>query len=53
MTIPSPCTNVCTISPRTDLCRGCARTIEEIIAWPSASDDEKRRILDELPKRRP
>ena len=51
--LPSPCTKVCEIAPRSGLCRGCARTIDEIAGWASASDGEKRRILDELPKRRP
>lgn len=41
----SPCTGTCTLDPLTRLCRGCARTIEEIMAWPSASAAEKRAIL--------
>ncbi|MBV9843206.1 MAG: DUF1289 domain-containing protein [Sphingomonadaceae bacterium] len=53
MTVPSPCTKVCEIAPRSRLCRGCRRTIDEIMAWPSASDEEKRRILAALPARRP
>jgi predicted Fe-S protein YdhL (DUF1289 family) len=31
---PSPCTRVCRIDPADGLCVGCARRIEEIIAWP-------------------
>ena len=53
MTLPSPCTKVCEIARRSGLCRGCARTIDEIAGWASAPDGEKRRILAELPKRRP
>lgn len=48
----SPCTGTCTLDPFTRLCRGCARTIEEIMAWPGASEDEKQAILDLLGARR-
>ncbi len=41
----SPCTGTCTLDPFTRLCRGCARTIEEIMAWPTATAAEKRAIL--------
>lgn len=41
----SPCTGTCTLDPFTRLCRGCARTIEEIMAWPAASAGEKQAIL--------
>jgi uncharacterized protein len=51
MNIPSPCNNVCVLDPESGLCRGCKRTISEIVAWAAASDDEKRRILAELPAR--
>jgi predicted Fe-S protein YdhL (DUF1289 family) len=33
------------------LCKGCARTIEEISAWRRFSPDERRRIMAELPRR--
>lgn len=41
----SPCTGTCTLDSLTSLCRGCARTIEEIMAWPTASAAEKHAIL--------
>lgn len=41
----SPCTGTCTLDPLNALCRGCARTIDEIMAWPSASAAQKQRIL--------
>ena len=41
----SPCTGTCTLDPLTRLCRGCARTIEEIMVWPTASAGEKHAIL--------
>ncbi|HZX27889.1 MAG TPA: DUF1289 domain-containing protein [Telluria sp.] len=42
--VPSPCINVCEMAPDTGLCRGCLRTIDEIVAWGSAGDDYKRGV---------
>jgi len=47
----SPCINVCTYDPEAGLCRGCGRTLEEIAGWLSMSDEERRRIMAELPER--
>ena len=52
MTIASPCTKVCTIDPRSGLCHGCGRTLDEIARWGSLSDAERSRIMAELPQRR-
>lgn len=49
----SPCTNVCRMNPQSGLCEGCLRTLAEIAAWSSLSLAEKRRVLAELPSRRP
>jgi predicted Fe-S protein YdhL (DUF1289 family) len=51
MAIASPCTKVCTIDPRSQLCRGCGRTLDEIARWMSLGDGERQRILAELPAR--
>jgi hypothetical protein len=48
----SPCTNVCRIDKRSGYCEGCRRTVDEIMAWPNASEDVKRAVLDALPRRR-
>jgi predicted Fe-S protein YdhL (DUF1289 family) len=48
---PSPCTGTCALDPFTKLCRGCARTIEEIMVWPSASAAQKHAILSALGER--
>ena len=40
--VPSPCISLCEMVPQTGLCRGCMRTIDEIIGWSKASDDDKR-----------
>jgi uncharacterized protein len=51
MAIASPCTKVCTIDPRSGLCRGCGRTLGEIAQWGSLRDGERERIMAELPQR--
>jgi len=38
----SPCINVCRMNSETGLCEGCARTLDEISAWPAAGDEQKR-----------
>ena len=48
----SPCLGICLMDPRTRMCRGCLRTVEEIAAWYSASHAEKRAILARLEQRR-
>ena len=50
--VASPCINVCTLDPATQVCLGCFRTIGEIAAWASASDAERAAIVAELPRRR-
>jgi predicted Fe-S protein YdhL (DUF1289 family) len=50
--IASPCVNVCRIDAATRLCRGCARTIDEIASWTALTDAERDRILADLPGRR-
>jgi uncharacterized protein len=44
MTIASPCISHCQIDADTRLCKGCWRTIDEIIAWGSNHDDIKRSV---------
>jgi hypothetical protein len=48
----SPCISICRMDERTALCAGCLRTIDEIARWSSMSNDERRRVIDELPRRR-
>ncbi|WP_019139808.1 DUF1289 domain-containing protein [Noviherbaspirillum massiliense] len=50
--VPSPCINVCSMNPRTGLCEGCLRTIEEIAQWSTASEERKREVWMEIRKRR-
>jgi predicted Fe-S protein YdhL (DUF1289 family) len=50
--VPSPCINVCEMDARSGYCRGCTRTIDEIIAWARLDDDAKRAVWALLPARR-
>ena len=50
--VPSPCTDVCKMSPVTGYCEGCRRTIAEIAAWSQYSDRQKRAVLAWLPARK-
>jgi len=50
-TVASPCVNLCCLDERTGLCRGCLRTLDEIVAWGTASASQKRAILDEIARR--
>lgn len=54
MTFPlaSPCIGVCRLDPATGLCDGCLRTVEEIAAWPTASEDQRLAIVHMLRERR-
>lgn len=49
--VPSPCINVCEMDKASGLCRGCMRTIDEIVAWGGAGDDYKRAVWKEIRRR--
>lgn len=49
--IKSPCRNICKYNSHR-ICVGCFRTLEEIVRWPSYSNDEKRNILEQVAVRR-
>lgn len=42
--IPSPCVRNCCLDDH-DICMGCRRSLQEILAWSNASDEERRGIL--------
>ena len=46
----SPCTGVCRVEA--GLCIGCGRTLDEIAAWGSAGNEERRRVLERVAGRR-
>jgi predicted Fe-S protein YdhL (DUF1289 family) len=47
----TPCIRVCTLDLETGLCEGCGRTREEIGRWFRMSEEERLRIMAELPER--
>jgi len=49
--VSSPCIRVCILDPETGLCEGCGRTREEIARWFRLPEEERRRIMAELPER--
>ena len=50
--IVSPCVNVCRIDPASRLCKGCARTIEEIVRWTAMTAAERDRVMTDLAGRK-
>lgn len=50
--VASPCIDVCRIDSASGWCEGCLRTIDEIAAWSSLSDDGKRAVWQRLEQRR-
>ncbi len=50
--VASPCTDVCRIDAESGWCEGCMRTLEEIAAWGSLANADKRMIWKRLPARR-
>jgi predicted Fe-S protein YdhL (DUF1289 family) len=49
--ILSPCEKICIVDPASGLCRGCGRSLSEIERWASYSEDERERVIGELPGR--
>lgn len=47
----SPCVGVCVIDEARAICTGCARTLDEIAIWGSASDAERAAVWAALPDR--
>ena len=47
----SPCLKICTYESGAGLCLACGRTLEEITGWAAMSDQERARIMAELPAR--
>ena len=41
----SPCTKVCVLDAATGLCCGCGRTRDEIAAWGSLSEAQRRTLM--------
>ena len=50
--IESPCIRSCTLDAAGQLCIGCFRTLDEIMAWTQLSEAERASVLARLPARR-
>jgi predicted Fe-S protein YdhL (DUF1289 family) len=50
--VKSPCIKVCAVDPQRRVCLGCCRTLEEIAAWASMSEEERDAVMAILPARR-
>lgn len=46
--VASPCIRDCAIQDSTGLCQGCWRSLEEIMVWSGASDEQKRQVLENI-----
>ena len=51
MSIETPCIQVCEIDAATQLCRGCARSLQEIAQWGRLTEAARSAIMRELPSR--
>jgi hypothetical protein len=51
--IESPCIKICVIEPKSRLCTGCLRSIDEIGRWSQMSRDARQSVMDDLENRRP
>ena len=49
--IESPCVKLCVIHPETRLCIGCLRSIDEISRWSRMAPEERRVVMEALPRR--
>jgi len=45
--IASPCVDVCELDSDF-VCKGCGRTIQEVLKWPEYTDEQKQAVLDRL-----
>jgi predicted Fe-S protein YdhL (DUF1289 family) len=50
--IATPCVKVCVVDGESGLCMGCYRKLSEVAGWARLTDDDRARIMAELPSRR-
>ncbi|MDO9431687.1 MAG: DUF1289 domain-containing protein [Pseudomonadota bacterium] len=50
--IKTPCIKVCVVDGESGLCMGCYRQLSEVAGWAKLTDDDRARIMTELPDRR-
>ncbi len=50
--VPSPCISLCQMDAPTGLCKGCWRTMDEIIAWSKLDDADKQQVWTQIAQRK-
>lgn len=50
--IPTPCVRICCVSPKTNWCEGCFRTLKEIATWGRMTQEERDLVTAALPERK-
>jgi len=50
--LPSPCISNCGIEASSGFCKGCWRTLDEIIAWKTSTEECKRIVWQSIHIRR-
>jgi uncharacterized protein len=50
--IQSPCIKICEIDAASGLCRGCARTLDEIARWAAMTSAEREAVMGALEARK-
>lgn len=50
--IATPCIKVCIVDGESSLCLGCYRTLPEIGGWARMAEEDRERVMAELPRRR-
>jgi len=49
--VKSPCINICTLNDK-KICIGCYRSAEEISRWNFYNDEEKKKVIENIIKRK-
>ncbi|WP_461343491.1 DUF1289 domain-containing protein [Brevundimonas sp. GN22] len=49
--VSTPCVMVCAVDGASGLCLGCYRTLKEIAEWSRLPEEERVRLMAELPSR--
>ena len=47
----SPCTKNCSLNNSTNICKGCGRTINDIVEWNRMTDKQKQQMMIRLSRK--
>lgn len=48
--IKSPCIEICEMNSKSNFCKGCGRSIDQITNWLKYTDNEKIKIIGSIKK---